>query len=103
MVVSVPSARSSSWLKSTALAERSEIRDYHQGSLFPDVRMDNMTSYIYHRDESWMACMYRACEKHVVDLDLKAARTRPHDGGAGRAADAPGGPEVGEHLPKDSR
>ena len=38
--------------------------------------------------------------KHVVDLDPTVARTGPHDGGAGRVADAPGGPEVGEHAPE---
>ena len=38
--------------------------------------------------------------KQVVDLDLRVARTGPHDGGAGRVADAPGGPEVREHAPE---
>ena len=37
--------------------------------------------------------------KHVVDLDLTVARIGPHDGGAGRVADAPGGPEVEEYAP----
>ena len=36
--------------------------------------------------------------KHVVDLDLTIARTVSHDGGAGKVADAPGGPALGEHL-----
>lgn len=31
----------------------------------------------------------------VVDLELKAAHTRPYDGGAVEVADARGGPEVG--------
>ena len=39
---------------------------------------------------------------HVVDLDLTVASTGPHDGGIGTVADASGGPEVGEHLPKES-
>ena len=37
--------------------------------------------------------------KHV-DFDLTVARIGPHDGGAGRVANAPGGPEVGEHAPE---
>lgn len=36
----------------------------------------------------------------VVDLEPTADRVSPHDGGAGRAAHAPGGPEVGKHVPK---
>ena len=40
------------------------------------------------------------CVKHVVDLDLTVARTGPRDGGAGGVADAPRGPEVGEHAPE---
>ena len=43
------------------------------------------------------------CGWHVVDLDLTVARTGPHDGGVGRVADAPWGPEAGGHLPKKSR
>ena len=39
--------------------------------------------------------------KHVIDLDLTVARTGPHDGGAGRAADVPGRPEVGGHPPEE--
>ena len=57
-----------------------------------------------HRNETcgWRVCAGRV--KHVVDVDLMAARTSPHDDGAGRVvADAPGGPHVGEHLPKESR
>ena len=38
--------------------------------------------------------------KHVVDLHLTVTRTGPHDNGVGRAADAPGGPKVGEHTPE---
>ena len=37
-----------------------------------------------------------------VGLHLTIARTGLHDGGAGKVADAPGEPEVGEHLPKES-
>ena len=47
----------------------------------------------------WVACMC-GCVKHVVDLDLTVARTGPRDGGAGGVADAPRGPEVGEHAPE---
>ena len=36
--------------------------------------------------------------KAVVDLELKATRTGPHDGGAGGVADGPEGPVVGEHA-----
>ena len=50
----------------------------------------------------WVASMCRAREK-CRNLDLTVSRTGPHDGGAGTAvADAPGGPEVGEHLPNES-
>lgn len=42
--------------------------------------------------------MYLLGVKHIVDLDLAAARTGPRDGGAGKAVDAPGGLEVGEHA-----
>ena len=53
-----------------------------------------------HRNETcgWHVCAGRM--KHVVDLDLTVARAGPHDGGAGRAADAPGGREVGGHAPE---
>ena len=55
---------------------------------------------IRHRNETcgWHACAGRV--KHVVGLDLTVARAGPHDGGTGRAADAPGGPEVGENAPE---
>ena len=58
---------------------------------------------IHHRNETcgWHVCAGRV--KYVLDLDLTVARTDPHDGGVGRVADTPGRPEVGEHLPKDSR
>lgn len=36
-----------------------------------------------------------------VDLGLTAVVTGPHDGGAGKAADARGGPEVGEYAFED--
>ena len=36
--------------------------------------------------------------KHVVDFDLTVGRKGSHDDGAGRAADALGGPEVGGHT-----
>ena len=54
-----------------------------------------------HRNETcgWHVCAGRV--KHAAHLDLAVARTGPHDGGAGRVADAPGGgPEVGEHAPE---
>ena len=53
-----------------------------------------------HRNETcgWHVCAGRV--KHVVDLDLTVARTGPHDGGAGKVADASGGPEGGEHAPE---
>ena len=47
----------------------------------------------------WHVCAGRL--KYVVDLDLTVARAGPHDGGAGRAANAPGRPEVGEHAPEE--
>ena len=52
-----------------------------------------------HRNETcgWHVCAGRV--KHV-DLDLTVARAGPRDGGTGRAADAPRGPEVGEHAPE---
>ena len=57
---------------------------------------------ISHRNDTcgWHVCAGRV--KHVVDLHLTVARTGPHDGGAGRVADAPGGPEVGENVPRVS-
>ena len=53
-----------------------------------------------HRNETcgWLVCAGRV--KHVVDLDLTVARTCPHHDGARRAADASGGPEVGDHALK---
>ena len=36
--------------------------------------------------------------KHVVDLELMAARVNPHEDGAGRTADATGGPKVEQHV-----
>ena len=53
-----------------------------------------------HRNEICGRLVCAGRVKHVVDLDLTAARARPHDGGTGRAADAPGGPEVGGHTPE---
>ena len=53
-----------------------------------------------HRNET---CGRHVCAgrvKRVVDLDLTVARAGPHDGGIGRAADAPGGPVVGGHAPE---
>ena len=47
------------------------------------------------------ACAGRA--KHVVDLDLAVARTGPHDVGAGRAADPPGGTGDGRARPRRNR
>ena len=44
----------------------------------------------------WHVCAGRV--KHVVDLGLTVARRDPHDGGAGKVADAPGGSKVGEHA-----
>lgn len=38
-------------------------------------------------------------KKHVVDIDLTAGRRGLHDGGAGKPADTPGGPEVRQRLP----
>ena len=51
-----------------------------------------------HHDKTcgWHVCGGRV--KHVVDLDLAIDRAVPHDGGAGRAANAPGEPEVGERA-----
>ena len=38
----------------------------------------------------------------LLDLELmKAPCAGPHDDGAGKAADAPGGPDVGEHAPEE--
>ena len=55
---------------------------------------------IRHHSETcgWHVCAGRV--KHVIDLDPTVARKGAHDGGAGRVADAPGGPEVEEHAPK---
>ena len=44
----------------------------------------------------WYVCTGRV--KHVVDLDLTVARTGPCDDGACKAADAPGGQDVGDHA-----
>ena len=54
-----------------------------------------------HRNETcgWHVCAGRVT--NVADLDLAVARTGPHDGGAVRVADAPGGPEVEEHAPEE--
>ena len=56
-----------------------------------------------HRNETcgWHVCAGRVT--HVVDLDPTVARTGPHDGGAGRAADPPGAPEAEEHPPEEIR
>ena len=56
--------------------------------------------FIRHRNETrgWHVCAGRV--KYVVYLDLTVVRTGPRDDGAGRAADAPGGPDVGEHTPE---
>ena len=53
-----------------------------------------------HRIETcgWHVCAGHV--KHVVDFDLTVGRKGSHDDGAGRAADAPGGPDVGEHTPE---
>ena len=47
----------------------------------------------------WHACAGRGT--HVVDLDPTVARTEPHDGGAGSAADPPGAPETEKHPPEE--
>ena len=54
-----------------------------------------------HRSETcgWHVCVGRV--KHVVDLDLTVARAGPHDGGTGRAVDAPSGPGVEEYAPEE--
>ena len=52
-----------------------------------------------HRNETCGRRVYAGRVKHVY-LDLMVARAGPHDGGAGRAVDAPGGPEVGGHAPE---
>ena len=36
----------------------------------------------------------------IVYIHMTTAFTGPRDGGAGSAADAPGGPEVGEQIPE---
>ena len=53
-----------------------------------------------HRNETrgWHVCAGRV--KHVVDLDPTVACIGSRDGAAGRVANAPGGPEVGEHAPE---
>ena len=55
---------------------------------------------MHHRNETcaWHVCAGRV--KHVIHLDITVGRTRPHDGGAGREANGPGGLEVGEHAPE---
>ena len=60
--------------------------------------MHDVTTYVIVTERGRRVCAGRA--KHVVDLDLAVARTGPHEVGAGRAADPPGGPEVGEHAPE---
>lgn len=52
------------------------------------------------RNGTWVACIYRVYETGFVDFELTAARTAPHDGGVGRAADAPTEPEVSKHAPE---
>ena len=65
--------------------------------------MHDVTIYVIATKRGRRVCAGRA--KHVVDLDhvvhldLAVARTGPHEVGDGRAADPPGGPEVGEHAP----
>ena len=53
-----------------------------------------------HRNKNCGRHVYAGRVKHAVDLDLTVARAGPHEGGTGRAADAPGGPEVGGHAPE---
>ena len=61
--------------------------------------LDDITTYVIATKHGRRVCAGRA--KHVVDLDLAVARTGPHEVGAGRATDPPGGPEVGEHAPEE--
>ena len=56
-----------------------------------------------HRNETCGWHVYAGRVKHVVDLDLTVARTATHDGGAGRAADAPGDRRSESTPPKESR
>ena len=37
---------------------------------------------------------------YLVDLDLTVGRTGPYNDRAGRAADAPGEPQIREHAPE---
>ena len=62
--------------------------------------MHDITTYVIVTKRGRRVCATGRA-KHVVDLDLAVARTGPHEVGAGRAADPPGGPEVGEHAPKE--
>ena len=66
-------------------------------------REKNNETYVrvirYHETCGCHVCAGRV--NHVVDLDLTVARAGPHDAGAGRAANAPSGPEVGKHPPEE--
>ena len=61
---------------------------------YPDVSHD--VSYAISTKYGRRVCA--ASTKLVVDLELTAAHAGPHENGVGRAADATGGPEVGEHA-----
>ena len=61
--------------------------------------LNNYISYAIATKHGRLVCARRA--KRVVDLDLAIARTSPHEVGAGRADDPPGGPEVGEPAPEE--
>ena len=63
----------------------------------PKIRIYTYVSYVGHRNKpGWYA--FAGGDNPVLDT---AARMGPHDGGAGRAADAPGRPEVGEHAAEE--
>ena len=61
--------------------------------------MHDITTYAIATKRGRRVCAGRA--KHVVDPDLAVARTGPHEVGAGRTANPPGGPEVGEHASEE--
>lgn len=63
---------------------------------FPGIHKTRHLAYVIATKHGRHVCAGLA--KYVIYLDLTLAHTGPQDGGAGRAADIPGGHEVGEHA-----
>ena len=66
--------------------------------MFPDLRITFNHIFVIVTKRGRHVCTGRAT--HVVDIGLAVARTGTHDGGAGRAADPPGGRALGDNTPE---